>query len=189
MWQVARASLDGMGDSSHTLGQWCGGGSGSVGAGPEWHSGQRGRGTGSGLLLQWSPALLFPRTPHGGSWPLSWSWGLGGSERLPSWGPPEPQARQAYAIVASRAPQWPRQQKEPGLEVPLCRNAGSQMSRGRSRPGPGSDYCCRQGQGWLQEEHRSESRGLLPCQPTGSLVGGKSEGALLDHSMGLRWPG
>ena len=76
MWQVARASLDGMGDSSHTLGQWCGGGSGSVGAGPEWHSGQRGRGTGSGLLLQWSPALLFPRTPHGGSWPLSWSWGL-----------------------------------------------------------------------------------------------------------------
>lgn len=123
-WQVARASLDGMGDSFHTLGQWCGGDSGSVGAGPEWHSGQRGRGTGSGLLLQWSPALLSPRTPHGGSWPLSWSWGLVGSERLPSWGPPEPQARQAYAIVFSRGLQWPRQQKEPGQEVLRCRSAG-----------------------------------------------------------------
>lgn len=49
VWQAARASLDGMGGSSHTLDQWCDGGSGSVGAGHERHSGQHGHDTGSGL--------------------------------------------------------------------------------------------------------------------------------------------
>lgn len=71
-WQAARASRGGMGGSSHTLGRWCGGGSGSGAAGHGQHSGLRGHGTGSGLSLLLLPDLPGPRAPHGGDWPPPW---------------------------------------------------------------------------------------------------------------------
>lgn len=73
VWRVAKASLGGMGGSSHTLGRWCGGDSGSGVAGRGQHSGLRGRGTGSGLSLLLLPALPDPQAPREGDWPPRWS--------------------------------------------------------------------------------------------------------------------
>lgn len=71
-WRAAKASRGGMAGSSHSPGRWCGGGSGSEAAGRGQRSGQRGRGTGSGLSRPQLPAPLGPRAPGGGDWPPRW---------------------------------------------------------------------------------------------------------------------
>lgn len=66
VWRAARASRGGTGGSSRSLGQWCGGGSGSEEVGCGQHSGQHGRGTDNGLSPRQPPALPGPQTLHGG---------------------------------------------------------------------------------------------------------------------------